>query len=70
MTPAADLGSFCIVISAMWIILHFGVRIALALLLNIIIKDRAVEVSFTAIKLSEVKNSANCRLPKLKKIAK
>jgi hypothetical protein len=70
MTPAADLGLFCIVISAMWIALHFGVRIALAPFLNILIKDRSVEVSFTAIKLSEVKNSANCSLPKLKKTAK
>ena len=68
MSPAADLGLFnYIVTGAVCIALHFGVRMILALVLNILIRDRAVEVSFTAIKLSEVKNSAIKSLPKLKK---
>jgi len=78
MNPAADLGVFkhladaliYIATGAVWIALHFGVRVALALVLNILIKDRAVEVSFTAIKLSEVKNSATHGMSKLKKKAK
>jgi energy-converting hydrogenase Eha subunit A len=77
MSPVPDLGLFkhladalvYIVAGAVWIALHFGVRVALALVLNILIKDRAVEVSFTAIRLSEVKNSAAHGLSKLKRKA-
>jgi len=70
-TPAADLGLFnYLVIGAVWIAIHYGIRVALALFLNKFIKDRAVEVSLTAIRLSQVKVSAGESLPKLGKKSK